>query len=238
MPAVVQLFLVIVVTAFATLPDCRSTPESRKSVLTIGGAAIVLFIGCLMTAWLPVLTRRGLVASGEQALMMDGDADRAIRDFGAAAIRDPFSPDPPEKLAETYFSRWQSARPDATAIDDFAKAKQSVETAITLDPFNPRLYRRLGDMYSAKFARSGDRRDAQAAADALTQAVARYPNDSSLCALRAKALSAAGHADAAKAEAERALKLDEINHQWAHTDRYLPEATLNQLHRLTGPSSR
>jgi tetratricopeptide (TPR) repeat protein len=129
------------------------------------------------------------------------------------------------------------ARPDTAAIDYFAKAKHSLEIAISLDPFNPRLYRRLGEMYVAKFARSGDRHDAQAAADALTQAVARYPNDSSLCALRATALSAAGEADAAKAEAERALKLDQINRQRAHTDRYLPDAKLIQLHRLATPSA-
>jgi hypothetical protein len=237
MPAVVQLFLVIVASAFATLPDGRSAWESRKAVLAVSGAAIVLFIACLGTATLPVLNRRALVASGDQALMVDGDADRAIRDFGAAAIRDPFSRDPPEKLAEAFFSRWQLARPDTAAIDYFAKAKHSLEIAISLDPFNPRLYRRLGEMYVAKFARSGDRHDAQAAADALTQAVARYPNDSSLCALRATALSAAGEADAAKAEAERALKLDQINRQRAHTDRYLPDAKLIQLHRLATPSA-
>jgi len=243
MPAVVQLFLVIVVTAFATLPGGRSVRESRKSVLAVGGAAIALFIGCLLTATLPVLNRRALVASGEQALVAEGDTDRAIQDFGTAAIRDPFSPDPPEKLAEAFYSRWQStrpdaARPDAAPVDYFAKAEQSLKMAIALAPFNPRLYRRLGEMYLAKFARSGDRRDAEAACDALTQAVERYPNNSSLRALRSTALAAAGQAGAAKAEAERALKLDAINRQWAHTDRYLPDATLIQLRRLAGTSAQ
>jgi hypothetical protein len=237
MPAVVQLFLVLAVLAFATVPGAAITRESRNLVLAVGGAAIVLFISCLVTATLPVLNRRALVGSGEQALMMDGDVSRAIRDFGAAALRDPFSPDPSEKLADAFFSRWQAGRTAATATDDFAKAVASLKVAIQLDSDNPRLYRRLGEASLAKFARSSDPQDAAAAADSLAQAVERYPNDSSLRAVRATALSDAGQAGKAKDEAARALKLDQINHQCGHTDRYLPDATVVQLRRLAGPSA-
>jgi len=184
-----------------------------------------------------VLNRRALVGSGEQALMMDGDVSRAIRDFGAAALRDPFSPDPPEKLADAFFSRWQSNRTTATATDDFAKGEASLKLAIQLDADNPRLYRRLGEAWLTKFARSSDPQDAAAAANSLAQAVERYPNDSSLRAVRATALSDAGQAGRAKDEAARALKLDQINHQCGHTDRYLPDATVVQLRRLAGSSA-
>ena len=92
-------------------------------------------------------------------------------------------------------------------------------------------------MSLAKFARSGDRHDAAAAADALAQAVERYPNDSSLLRLRATALSDAGQAGEAKAEAERALKLDQINRQCGHTDRYLPDATLLKLRHIAAASA-
>lgn len=238
MPAVVQLFLVLAVLAFATVPGGGVARESRKLVLTVGGAAIVLFICCVATATLPVLNRRALVASGEQALMVDGDASRAIRDFGTAALRDPFSPEPLEKLADAFFSRWQVGRPTSSTIDDFAKGEESLKLAIQLDPYNSRLYRRLGQMDLAKFKRSGDPHDAAAAADALSQAVERYPNDSSLRALWATALSDAGRAAAAKAEAQQALTLDQVNRKWGHTDRYLPDVLLLQLRHLAAASAR
>jgi hypothetical protein len=231
MPAVVQLLLVLAVLLFSTRPKGASTWDSRKLVLAIGGIAIVLFMCCLLTAWLPVLNSRALVASGDQALLVSGDANRAISDFGAAALRDPFSPEPLEKLAEVFFSRWQASRETAES-NDFAKAIQSLETAIKVDPYNPRLYRRLGEMDLAKFGRGANRSDAQAATEALAHAAERYPNDSSLCALRATALSDAGSVKEAKAQAERALTLDRINYECGHTDRYLPEATVRQLRRI------
>ena len=110
MPAVVQLFLLIAVAAFAATPGRADTRASRTLVATAGAAGIVLFVGCLLTATLPVLNRRALVASGEQSIMLDGDASAAILNFSAAAVRDPLSPDPPEKLAEAFFSKWRMGR--------------------------------------------------------------------------------------------------------------------------------
>ncbi|HEX4073513.1 MAG TPA: hypothetical protein VHX68_20205, partial [Planctomycetaceae bacterium] len=235
MPAVVQLFLVLAVLLFATLPGDLAARNSPRLVLACGIWAIVLFVCCLLTAWLPVLNRRALLASGDQALLVDGDADRAIADFAAAALRDPLSAEPTEKLAEAYFARWQ-ARGRGPASDDFAKATQSLETAIQLDPNNPRLYRRLGTMDLAKFARSVDGNDARAAVEALGRAAERYPNDASLRAMRATAFGDAGHVQEAKAEAQRALALDRINHENGHTDRYLPDETVRRLQQLAALS--
>ncbi len=235
MPAVVQLLLVLAVLLFATLPGDVAARNSPRLVLAFGMSAIVLFVCCLLTAWLPVLNRRALVASGDQALLVDGNADRALADFAAAALRDPLSPDPSEKLAEAYFARWQ-ATGQGPSSDDFAKATQSLETAIQLDPDNPRLYRRLGAMDLAKFARSVDRNDARAAVEALGHAADRYPNDASLRALRATAFGDAGRVQEAKAEAERALALDRINRENGHTDRYLPDETVRRLQQLAAVS--
>lgn len=238
MPGVVQLFLVIAALFFATVPDGADSVPRPKFVFFIGAAAIALFGSCLLTATLPVLNRRERIASGEQAIVMDGDANRAILEFGAAAVSDPFSPEPHEKLAEAFFSRWQASRKGPLSNDDFDKCRDALRTAIKLDPENPSAYRRLGDMYSAKFARSHDAQDATAAADALTQAVDRYPNDASLRAARATAFSEAGRAGEAKTEADRALRLDEINRKNGHTDRYLSDATVVQLRRLAAASAK
>jgi O-antigen ligase/polysaccharide polymerase Wzy-like membrane protein len=239
MPAVVQLFLVLAVLLFATLPGDAAARNSPRLVLAFGIWAIVLFVCCLLTAWLPVLNRRALIASGDQALLVDGDADRAIADFAAAALRDPLSSEPTEKLAEAYFARWQArVRGRGPVSDDFAKATQSLETAIQLDPNNPRLYRRLGAMDLAKFARSVDRNDAQAAVEALGHAADRYPNDASLRAMRATAFGDAGRIQEAKGEAERALALDQINRENGHTDRYLPDETVRRLQQFAAVSGR
>jgi hypothetical protein len=235
MPAVVQLFLVLAVLLFATLPGDVAARNSPKLVPAFGICAIVLFIGCLLTGWLPVINRRALIASGDQALLVDGDVDRSIANFAAAALRDPLSSEPSEKLSEAYFARWQ-ARGQGPASDDFAKATQSLETAIQLDPDNPRLYRRLGAMDLAKFGRSVDRNDAQAAVEALGHAADRYPNDASLRAMRATAFGDSGRTQEAKAEAEQALSLDRINRENGHTDRYLPDETVRRLRQLAAVS--
>ncbi len=238
MPAVVQLFLLIAVLLFAIAPNGSNSVQLPKFVFALGVAAITLFVSCLVTATLPVFNRRERVISGEQAFVAQGDVNRAILEFGAAAVSDPFSPEPHEKLAEAFFSRWQAGRKGPLANEDFDKSRDSLQAAIHLDPENPGPHRRLAEMYSAKFARSHDARDAAAAADALTNAVNRYPNDASLRAARATAFFDAGRAVESKTEADRALRLDEINRKNGHTDRYLPDTTVIQLRRLAAVSAK
>jgi hypothetical protein len=238
MPAVVQLFLLIAALLFAIAPNGIKSIKLPKFVVAVGVAAITLFISCLVTATLPVFNRRERVISGEQAFVALGDVNRALLEFGAAAVSDPFSPEPHEKLAEAFFSRWQAVRKGPFTDEDFDKSRDSLLAAIHLDPENPGPHRRLADMYSAKFARSHDARDAAAAADALTGAVNRYPNDASLRAARATAFFDAGRAIESKTEADRAVQLDEINRKNGHTDRYLPDTTVIQLRRLAGGSAK
>ena len=104
MPAVVQLFLLIAVVAFAAIPGRADTRASRTLVATAGAAGIVLFVGCLLSATLPVLNRRALITSGEQSIMLDGDASAAILNFSAAAVRAMPVPTPP-KNSQRLFSQ-------------------------------------------------------------------------------------------------------------------------------------
>ncbi len=238
MPAVIQLFLLIAVLLFAIGPNGIKLIQSPKFVFAVGVAAVTLFLCCLVTATLPVFNRRARVISGEQAFVAQGDVNRAILDFGAAAVSDPFSPEPHEKLAEAFFSRWQGGRKDRREDEDFKKSRDSLQAAIHLDPEHPGPHRRLAEMYSAKFARSHDARDAAAAADALTEAIDRYPNDASLRTARSTAFFDAGRAVESKTEAEYALRLDEINRKNGHTDRYLPDSTVVQLRRLAAGSAK
>jgi hypothetical protein len=231
MPAVVQILLVLVAFAFATLGQPAKATGSPRLVIGIAGVGVVLFVALFFTSTLPVLNRRAAIASGEQTFFVDGRFERAEVDFANAGIDDPFSPEPHDKLADTFFARWQSSPPTA-AIDYFGKATGSLQNAIDRDPLNPSRYRRLGDFYLVRFERTRDPADATAAADAFRRAVEMYPTDASLQSAWATALADAGQQAEAKSQAQRALAQDEVNHRWGHTDRYLPDPTLARLRRL------
>jgi O-antigen ligase len=235
MPATVQLLLVLAALAFATLDRRADATASPRLVMAIGGIGMMLFVSLFFTGTLLVVNRRAAIASGEQALLVDGNFDRAVRDFGEAAIQDPFSPDPHDKLADAFFARWQ-ASPPMGGTDYFAKAHAALKEAMREDPLNFSRYRRLGEFYLAKFARSQDPSDAKAGADALERAVDMYPTEASLRSECATALFQAGKPAEAKSQAQKALELDESNHRRGHTDRYLPDATLARLRQLAAGS--
>jgi tetratricopeptide (TPR) repeat protein len=231
MPAAVQILLVLVALAFATLERPAEGTGSPRLVIAIAGVGVLLFVALFLTGILPVLNRRAALVSGEQALFVDGQFERAKDDFAAAALFDPLSPEPLDKLADAFFARWQSA-PQGDTLGDFAKACQSLEQAIGQDPLNPTRYRRLGEFYLARFGRSRDPADAKTAAEEFQRAIAMYPTDASLRSAYSTALADAGNLAAAKSEAQSALEQDEINHHWGHTDRYLPDPTLARLRSL------
>jgi tetratricopeptide (TPR) repeat protein len=231
MPATVQLLLVLAALAFAALDRRADATASPRLVMAIGGIGMVLFVSLFFTGTLLVVNRRAAIASGEQALLVDGNFDRAVEDFGQAATHDPFSPDPHDKLADAFFARWQ-ASPPMGGPDYFAKAHAALKEATRQDPLNFSRYRRLGEFYLAKFARSQGPADAKAGADALERAVDMYPTEASLRSECATALFQAGKLAEAKNQAQKALELDESNHRWGHTDRYLPDATVTRLRQL------
>jgi tetratricopeptide (TPR) repeat protein len=235
MPAVVQLLLMLVALAFATRERLADVANSFVSVMAIGGAGVILFVALFFTSTLPVLNRHAAIASGEQALYVSGQFDQAASDYIQAAHNDPLSPEPHDRLADAYFSRWQ-ASPPGDSLDYFAKARAALAEATHQDPLNPSRYRRLGEFYSAKFARSQDPADAKAAAEAFGRAVDIYPTDAMLRSAYATALADAGNAADAKTQAEKALEQDDINHRCGHTDRYLPDDVLARLRRLAAGS--
>jgi hypothetical protein len=231
MPAVVQLLLVLAAMGF-TLLNRPMAQASPGVVIAIGGAGVVLFVALFLTGTLPVLNRRAAVVSGEQALMLDGRFDEAEGYFLRAANHDPLSPEPHDKLADTLFARWQSS-PPGLGNDYFAKAEQALREAIHQDPLNPTRYRRLGEFFVARFGRSHDPADAESAAHAFEDAVNRYPTDATLRSFWASALADSGQPAEARSQAQQALDLDQINHKWGHTDRYLSDAAVAHLRHLT-----
>jgi tetratricopeptide (TPR) repeat protein len=238
MPAIAQLMLVLAALAFALRGEPpEDETKSARLVIAISGVGAVLFASLLLTGTLPVLNRRAAIASGQQALFLGRQFDQAERSLLQAALRDPLSPEPYDKLAEAYFARWRASQPGTTP-DYFAKAQDALKEAIDQDPLNPTRYRRQGELYMAKFARTNDPADAKAGAKSFERAVEIYPTDAALRSACATALSDAGNSAEAKSQAAKALELDEINHRWGHTDHYLPEATLARLRRLAASRRR
>ncbi|HEV8069138.1 MAG TPA: O-antigen ligase family protein [Planctomycetaceae bacterium] len=238
MPAIVELLLVLTALAFALRGERpEDVTKSARLVIAIGGVGAVLFASLLLTGTLPVFNRRGAIASGQQALFLGRQFDQAERSLLQAAFRDPLSPEPYDKLAEAYFARWRASQPRTTP-DYFAKAQDALKEAIDQDPLNPTRYRRKGEFYLTKFARTNDPVDAKAGAKSFERAIEIYPTDAALRGACATALSDAGNSAEAKTQAAKALELDEINHRWRHTDRYLPEATLARLRRLAASRRR
>ncbi len=233
MPGMMQLLLVLAALAFAAVDRPEDATVSLPLVIGIAGVGVVLFVALFLTGTLPVLNRRAAVAQAEQALFLDGRFDEAKDDLLRAAFNDPLSPEPHAKLADAFFARWKASPPGMTG-DNFEKAREWLKEAQRQDPLNASLYRRLGEFWTAHFERTHDPVDATLAADAYAQAIDRYPTDVSLRSAAAQALADAGKAADAKAQAKQALELDEINHHWGHTDRYLPDATLARLRKLAG----
>jgi hypothetical protein len=188
-------------------------------VLTVGGGCVLLFAYCLATSTIPVLNRNSLLTLGDTNWSERGKLREAMAMYREAAEVDPFSPEPPERLAELSFQRWESL-PEASE-NDFKPVYQFSELAIELDPYNVRHYRALGLRYLKKFVRTENSSDAARAVEYLSQAIERYPYNSRLRTELAVALNRSGRLTQSMREAEEALRLDKINHREKHEDKYL-----------------
>lgn len=230
MPGITQTFLLLVV-----ILDWRewgpasniTTPirPKPKLVFLMGLVGVVTFGLCLMTATRPVWFRSVAMARGDAALSLDRNFPTAVRFYEEAAVADPFSPNPPLRLAEAFYQRWQSAPNER----DFERAVKFGEMAIERDPISSLGYRRLGQWYFERAQRQNSLADAKRAASYFSQAVERYPNSAPLRAELALAYQAAEQPSAAAEEAEKALALDQLNRDAGHRDKFLPEELLQKL---------
>ncbi|HUG90509.1 MAG TPA: O-antigen ligase family protein [Planctomycetaceae bacterium] len=240
MPAIPQLLLVLLALGTGPLSDegsakFRNGPLARVVALC---AIAVLGAACLASAVWPVLTRHTLLAQGDAA--RDGDAlrrpvtdpRRAAQLYQQAAQADPLSPEPLIRLADLALIGM--IRTGGLDDGQYQQAVQFARLAIDADPHNPVAYRRLGDVHLTRFRQRQEPEAARLAADALTQALERYPASSLLQAQAAIALEAAGQLDAARRRAARALELDEISRRRGHQDKYLPDPLRMEVQRLAG----
>lgn len=254
MPAIVQTFLVLfaVGCVIQNQPDMHRAAESSRTlraadrrepgesrrgmqaVFALGGLFVVLFVGCFFSATKPVLNSRALLSAGESEQIAGRGSRSAARLYTAAAEADPLSPDPPRRLAELSYLRWQSLPGDSSR--EFERAVRAMEIAVELDPFDYKGFRQLGRWHRERYKRTDRTTDAVAAVDALGRAVELYPTHAALRAELAAALADAGNTTKAGQEAAAALKQDRVNRREGHRDQYLPQKTLDELNELARSS--
>lgn len=231
MPAIVMLLQLF------SLPRREARAADEFSVawpgllLAVFGA---LLAGVVITQGLqPVATAELQVALGDEALAR-GAHDRALKSYRAAAQADQLSPVPLDRLAAVTQRDWLASR-DPQA---FEKCVQYREASIRRNPLAAAGWRALGETWRLRFTQTSDLADALESVENFRQAVRRHPTNPLLQAELAKAEIGSGDALSARATAQRALELDEINHRLGHTDKFLPESLLHTLREsLDAPDS-
>ena len=169
-----------------------------------------------------------------------GDAEWGRGQFAAASQRyleasraDPSAIEPLERLAEAAFQRWQATR----AEHDFDVLVEHQQAVITRLPFASRPFRRLGQLWMARFEHSRNEQDAARAVAAYTVAVERYPHHAALLSESATASEQAGLIEQARETARRAVRQDDLNRRAGHSDKYLDDQTRRRMERLAAEPS-
>jgi hypothetical protein len=232
MPGIVQLMLLFVVLGSAVdAPAHRKwMTSSRWAIAVVGLAGLGLYLGCWVTGLTPVIAARDKLSAGEDELFEKNRPEQAERQFLLAAEADPLSADPYRQLSQLKFQIWLAS--EGRQPETFERSVEWQKKAIARDPRNSGGYRQLGGMYLVKFGRTQETADAIAAAEAFAQAVAFYPNQAQAQAGWAESLSNAGDGKAALVAARRACELDDINAQAGHSDKRLPPAKRDLMHRI------
>ena len=243
MPAITQLFWLVWAMRTACSEsagggqDGKSPSESASRGVMAGQLGVAgstfaaggLFVACLWTATMPELICRTSLQAGDFEWRR-GQIEVAHARFLEADQADRWAIEPIERLAEVSFQRWRTAHRDR----DFEETVQQLEHFKDLLPFSSRPYRRLGQVWLAKFEQSHDIEDARKSVAYFEGAVERYPHLAKLLAEWAIACEAAGLANTARDVALRALRQDNINRQAGHSDKYLSPDLRSRMERLTG----
>lgn len=206
--------------------------ESDKPRTILPGPAVILLlalvgmatISCYQTAYEPVLTARGAIATAEERSDA-GDVEGAEEKLLQATKADPYSPEPWKLLADLRFRRWRfmpSTLREAPELHTrFEEAKDKM---LALDKRDLEAHRLVGGWYFQVYRTSNDLRDLDAAIEAYRKGVELFPNSSYSHARLAWALHVKRDHAEAKKEADLALELNRLN---THGDRDLTKLRLD-----------
>ncbi len=229
-PAMVQTLLLLLAVAVPLkekLPEKESStdnaiiPEFRSSVPVIT-FWVVLFICCMMTATLPVLKNQIAMNYVTTAT----EIQTKEKYLSVAATVDPFSTSSTFQLAQLSFSKWN--RPIAQE-NHFQDAIKWLNVILEKEPRNSGIWHVQGEWYLLKYKKTGLLLEVQSAVNSFYRAVELHPTSVLFRKDLAEAMYRANKSKAASVQATEALRLDEINRKYHHTDKYLSSGEIQQL---------
>ncbi len=246
MPAITQLLWLVwslrvaCAESSATAREEKSPSESasggvKAARLPVGAFALAaggLFVLCWWTATMPEILCRTSLQIGD-AEWGRGQFAAASKRYFEASRADPSAIEPLERLAEATFQRWQATHTE----HDFEESVQRRQAVITRLPFASRPFRRLGQVWMARFEHSREMPDATRAVEAYSAAVERYPHHAELLSESATACEQAGLIEQAQETARRAVRQDDLNRLAGHSDKFLDGQTRRRMERLAAEPS-
>jgi len=211
-------------TLFATGP---AGPSRRFGMACVAAATLAL-VGCVWSAFLPVLKSSTSLQQGDFALVSRGDAATARRAYQAASVEDWLSPEPLLRLSTLTLQQWQ-ATGELRYLDESIAFSKS---ALARSPQTGIILRETGSRYLELSKAAKPPVNDSPAIVWYEQALKRYPTQPLWSAEYAEALALAGQSPQAAEAAQRALSLDDLNRSLLHYDRRLPDETRIMLKRL------
>ncbi|MCA9012267.1 MAG: O-antigen ligase family protein, partial [Planctomycetaceae bacterium] len=213
------------------------------------GAGLCLMLGCVVVKFglMPVTLAAYHVRAGNMLVTGPQNTPKAVEQFQDAAHADPQSVTPRQRLvevlayplSEAVFLRATSREREGFDEADRRLADEALdacERLIVADRRNSFSYGLRAEVRWNAAIVKADKQLQNLAIQDLKTAVQLYPSSTAAWYNLAQRLAATtiNDQDEAKKAARRALQLDELNHAWGHSDRFLADEQRKQIERMAG----
>ncbi len=195
------------------------------------GVATLALVGCVWSAFLPVLKSSTSLQQGDYSIVSRGDAAAARRAYDAASVEDWLSPEPLLRSSALTLQQWQ-ATGELRYLEDSIKSSKA---ALERSPLSGAILRETGYRYLQLSKTTKPAVSDSTAAIWYERAIEHYPTQSLWIAEYAEVLSLAGQSSQAADAARRALSLDDLNRSLSHYDRWLPDEIRTTLEQIAAP---
>lgn len=224
----------LLVAVGASLKDEKRSQRSYIPHVAYVVAALGLLVGlmCYLTAYYPVIKSQEQL-SESIAAQLRGDGPAAEEHLEAAVAADPHGAQLAMQLAQVRY-RSLPEKPTEQAVQEVVAA---AELARERSPADPSLLGDQGRMYLGLFERTNQPEFVDQAEGLFRDAIERYPTSIMLHASLALTLAARRQTDAAKGEANRAIRLEGTALQAGHEDKRIPTELRQQLLRIIDSSN-
>lgn len=242
------MLTVLVCLAVAAGGNGGQTPIAwRHGNLIAAGLCLVSVCVVIKFGLMPVTLAAYHVRAGNLLITGPQNRSKAEEQFKDAAHADPQSVTPRQRLVEVLAYPLTEAvllRAASGEREGFSEADRRLadealdacERLITADRRNSFSYGLRAEVRWNAAIVKADRQLQNLAIQDLKTAVQLYPSSTAAWYNLAQRLAAAtiGYQDEAKAAAERTLQLDDLNHAWGHSDRFLADEQREQIERIAG----